>query len=51
MPEKVNDPVCGMQIDKEKAKGPVDHMGKLFYFCSESCQRKFEKEPMKYMEK
>ncbi len=66
MPEKVNpstplrvdseqsrrskDPVCGMQIDKEKAKGPASHMGKIFYFCSESCQKKFEKEQMKYMD-
>jgi Cu+-exporting ATPase len=51
MPEKVKDPVCGMEIDKEKAKGPASHMGRSFYFCSESCQKKFEKEPMKYMDK
>lgn len=51
MAEKVKDLVCGMEIDKEKARGSVNHMGKTFYFCSGSCQKKFEKEPMKYMEK
>ena len=51
MPEKIKDPVCGMEIDKEKAKGPANRMGRSFYFCSESCQKKFEKEPMKYMDK
>ncbi|MCB9756989.1 MAG: YHS domain-containing protein [Candidatus Omnitrophica bacterium] len=49
MAEKVKDPVCGMEIDKEKAKGSASHMGKSFYFCSDSCKQKFEKEPMKYM--
>lgn len=48
MSEKVKDPVCGMEIDKTKAKGPVNHMGKPVYFCSDSCQKKFEKEPAKY---
>jgi Cu+-exporting ATPase len=51
MAEKVKDPVCGMEIDKEKARGSANHMGRSFYFCSESCQKKFEKEPMKYMDK
>lgn len=48
MSEKAKDPVCGMEIDKVKAKGPVNHMGKTVYFCSESCQKKFEKETAKY---
>ena len=47
--ERVKDPVCGMEIDKEKAKGPVSHMGRSFYFCSEFCQKKFEKGPAKYV--
>ena len=51
MPEKVKDPVCRMEIDNEKAKGSAQHMGRLFYFCSESCKKKFEKKPMKYMDK
>ena len=51
MSERIKDPVCGMDIEKQKAKGPASHMGRSFYFCSESCQKKFEKEPMKYMAK
>ena len=51
MSEKVKDPVCGMEIDKEKGKGPVKHAGKSYYFCSDSCRLKFEKEPDKYSDK
>lgn len=46
--EKVKDPVCGMEIDKEKTKGTTIHMGKTYYFCSESCQEEFEKGPEKF---
>ena len=49
MAERVQDPVCGMEIEKETAEGPAEHMGKTFYFCSTGCKEKFEKEPMKYM--
>ncbi len=51
MAERVKDPVCGMVIEKDTANGPVEHMGKTFYFCSPGCKEKFEAEPMKYMEK
>lgn len=49
MSERVKDPVCGMEIEKDTAKGPAEHMGKTFYFCSPGCKEKFESEPMKYM--
>lgn len=49
MAEKVKDPVCGMEVEKGIAQGPVEHMGKTFYFCSQDCREKFESEPMKYM--
>ncbi len=48
MAEKVKDPVCGMVIDKEKAKGSTMYNGKSFYFCCDGCKVKFEKEPAKY---
>ena len=51
MTERIKDPVCGMEIEKKLAKGPSEHMGKTFYFCSDGCREKFEKEPMKYMSK
>ena len=49
MAEIVKDPVCGMEIKKETARGPAEHMGKAYYFCSDGCREKFEKEPMNYM--
>jgi Cu+-exporting ATPase len=47
----VKDPVCGMKIDPAKAKGKVDHNGKTYYFCSDDCKAKFQKEPAKYADK
>ena len=49
MAEKVKDPVCGMEIEKENAAATSEHMGKTYYFCSISCKESFDKEPMKYM--
>lgn len=46
--EKVKDPVCGMEIDKEKNKGTTIHMGKTYYFCGGSSQEEFEKGPEKF---
>ena len=49
-PEKVKDVVCGMQIDPTKAKGgKSEYKGKTYYFCSEDCKKKFDKEPAKYV--
>jgi hypothetical protein len=28
------DPVCGMQVDPQKAVGTSEHQGKTYYFCS-----------------
>lgn len=43
------DPVYGMDVTKETAKFVSEHMGKTFYFCSETCKKKFDENPMKYM--
>ncbi len=43
------DPVCGMDVDEKTAKFKSDHMGKTYYFCSQSCKTTFDKNPMKYM--
>ncbi len=50
MAEKVKDPVCGMEVDKDKPAATSEHMGQTYYFCSPSCKESFDKEPMKYME-
>lgn len=38
------DPVCGMTVDLESARSS-NHQGEDYYFCSESCQRKFDDDP------
>jgi Cu+-exporting ATPase len=45
----VIDPVCGMRIQPENAAGHVEHNGETYYFCSESCVAKFEREPERYL--
>ena len=51
MAEKVIDPVCRMEIDKDTAEESLEHRGETFYFCCVGCKEKFENDPMKYMNK
>lgn len=44
----VTDPVCGMTIDTSAAAGSATHGSGTYYFCSPSCQRRFEAEPDTY---
>ncbi len=37
----VRDPVCGMPLEPEKAKFEAEFSGKVYYFCSEYCKRRF----------
>jgi Cu(I)/Ag(I) efflux system membrane fusion protein len=42
---RVNDPACGMQIEKHKAVAAgrtSTYHGTTYYFCSDSCKHKFE---------
>lgn len=45
--EKVKDPVCSMEIDKEGAKSEKIE-DKTFHFCSETCKVLFKKNPGKF---
>jgi Cu+-exporting ATPase len=47
-PMKVTDPVCDMQIESETAAAKVEYGGKTYYFCSQGCKTKFEREPARY---
>jgi P-type Cu+ transporter len=42
------DPVCGMQVEQQKAAGQTEHQGQTYYFCSQGCQQKFEQNPQQY---
>ena len=48
--DRIKDPVCGMMIDKSKAR-KVTYQGTDYYFCSEADAKKFEADPQKYLPK
>ncbi|HEX3776894.1 MAG TPA: heavy metal translocating P-type ATPase [Polyangiaceae bacterium] len=44
------DPVCGMKIDPERARGgSVEHAGTAYYFCNPKCRERFLADPEKYL--
>jgi YHS domain-containing protein len=43
------DPVCGMEIDKEKCPFTATHKGKEYRFCSVDCKKAFELDPENYV--
>lgn len=40
--------VCGMHVSPEHAAGIVEHGGHIYYFCSKTCQEKFQAAPARY---
>jgi len=42
------DPVCGMQVEKERAAEKVTYLDSTYYFCSSGCHKAFTAEPEKY---
>jgi P-type Cu+ transporter len=42
------DPVCGMMVDRARAKYTIEQAGKIFYFCGAGCLEKFRAEPARY---
>jgi len=43
------DPVCGMQVEEDKAAATAEHEGKQYYFCSQGCRESFVKDPGRYV--
>ena len=43
------DPVCGMKIDEKDAEFETRFAGKKYVFCSEKCQKDFERQPEEYV--
>jgi len=43
------DAVCGMMVDEKTAKYKSIHGGSVYYFCSSTCQKEFDKNPEKYV--
>ena len=48
--DTTNDPVCGMSLDPKSATLSIKHMGMTFFFCSESCRKKFLVAPQRYVD-
>ena len=44
----VKDPVCGMEIDPATAAASEEFDGQTYYFCSESCHRRFAAAPEQF---
>jgi len=44
-PNVIRDPLCGMPVEPEKAKFKAEIRGRIYYFCSEYCKRRFLERP------
>jgi YHS domain-containing protein len=44
------DPVCGMEVDENKATQKTLYKGRTYYFCSASDKKEFDKNPSKYVQ-
>jgi P-type Cu+ transporter len=47
--QTVLDPVCGMSVVPEKARGSAEYGGTKYFFCSQGCVQRFQADPKKYL--
>lgn len=43
------DLVCGMDVNPDTAEYKTSYQGTTYYFCSPSCQKRFQENPLKYI--
>jgi Cu+-exporting ATPase len=43
------DPVCGMTVSPARAAGHMDHEGETYYFCGQSCLKRFQADPQQFV--
>jgi P-type Cu+ transporter len=43
-----NDPVCGKQVNENKAPATSTHEGERYVFCGQDCKNKFDENPERY---
>jgi Cu+-exporting ATPase len=43
------DPICGMEVEPNKAAGKHEYNGQPYYFCSNHCLAKFKEDPKKFL--
>lgn len=47
---KVTDPVCGMTFEQDKTVAKVEYTGTTYFFCTEACRERFERDTGRYAE-
>jgi Cu+-exporting ATPase len=43
------DPICGMDVDPERAATKLERAGKTYFFCSSGCAARFQKQPETFL--
>ncbi|MDO8671812.1 MAG: YHS domain-containing protein [Dehalococcoidia bacterium] len=43
------DPVCGMDVDVDRAAATATFEGQSYYFCAPGCKKAFDQDPAKYL--
>jgi Cu+-exporting ATPase len=49
--DTIKDPVCGMNVKREKAAGTIEYKGREYFFCSNKCLEKFRANPENFLKK
>jgi Cu+-exporting ATPase len=44
------DPVCKMEVNPASAEAQSEWGGQSFYFCSQECKERFDREPERYID-
>lgn len=48
-PEVATDPVCGMAVAVTGARFTLEHLGRIYYFCSPGCRKSFSLDPTSFL--
>jgi Cu+-exporting ATPase len=43
------DPVCGMNVVRDKAAGQSEYHGETYYFCCAGCKQQFDHNPERFV--
>ncbi len=46
---KVIDPACKMEVEDKWAAFKSEYKGKTYYFCCESCKKRLDEKPERYI--
>jgi Cu+-exporting ATPase len=43
------DPVCGMEVEPERAAATSEYQGTTYYFCAPGCKAAFDRDPERFL--